>query len=302
MKQLILLAGPPGSGKSTYCENNDYIDYFRISQDDQGKEGHMRYFLQLIAEGSDIIVDRMNFNKEQRSRYLSVAKANGYATKIVVLHESSATCLKRMAERKGHPTIQDDKSAKAALHTFMSKYERPTADEADEIEFVYPKGDKPYCIGVDLDGTLCNIEHRLHFVRGEGKKDWKSFLGNISGDSVNPWCESLINAYKHGSLAQIVYCSGRGSEYRDVTKNWLKENYLFWQCNEFDRIGTPIHENLYMRERGDHRADTVVKEILLDFEILTRFEPIFFVDDRPSVCRMWRSRGFKCLQIQEKEF
>lgn len=307
MRKLVVLVGPPGSGKSTLAKQK-YSEFIYINQDTQGKEGHMRQFLQSISEGEDIIVDRMGFNKQQRDAYIIPAKNNNYETQIVVLHESQNTCLERMLLRQGHPTIQDEKSARSALHTFMTKYERPEAGEADVIEFVYPKGDKPTCIGVDLDGTLCNIDHRLHFVQGEGKKDWKNFLYNIPYDSVNAWCKELINAM-HFSDNQIVYCSGRGSEYRGQTMQWLKDHKLFELCEDRNNLKNwvenriaPTPPHLYMRERGDHRADTVIKEILLDFEILTRFTPVFFVDDRPSVCRMWRSRGFNCLQIQDKEF
>lgn len=303
MKDLILLVGPAGSGKTTYrkaAQRND-PGLVVISQDEQGK-AHMQNFEVAVANGENIIVDRMGFDKKQRSRYLTLAKAAGYTTKIVVLHENQKTCLERMLKRENHETIKDEKNARAALHTFFTKYERPTADEADEVVFVYPEGDKPSAVLCDLDGTLCNIDHRLHFVKGEGKKDWKNFLKNIPGDSVNEWCRKLLRAIAFGSTSQIVYCSGRGSEYRGQTKQWLKDNNLFWLCNSFNGSGSPEAEHLYMRERGDHRADTVIKEILLDFEILTRFNVLFAVDDRPNVCRMWRRRGIVCLQCNDVEF
>lgn len=292
MKTLVIMCGPPGSGKSTYAKTN-LPEFTYINQDSQGKEGHMRYFLQAIAEGEDIVVDRMSFNKQQRDNYLNPAKANGYETKIVVIHESSATCLERMSKRVGHETIQDEKSAGSALHTFMSKYERVQDSEADVVVRVYPAGNKPEAIIVDLDGTLCNIDHRLHFVQGEGRKDWKNFMYNIPGDSVNEWCLSLINAFKADGKTELIFCSGRSSNYKKETVEWLIENTGYYPADDF---------NLFMRDRNDHRADTIIKEIILDFEILTRFTPIFAVDDRPSVCRMWRSRDIVCLQCNEKEF
>lgn len=304
MKQIIILVGPPGSGKSTLAKEYEAKGYIRVSQDDQGKLNHMSVFGSAIFANRDIVVDRMNFDKKQREKYFTPAKLAGYKTKIIVLHQPQAVCLERMLKREGHPTITDEKGARSALHTFFTKYERSTQDEADEVEFVYPEGDKPLCTLIDLDGTLCNIEHRLHFVQGPGKKDWKNFMYNIPGDSVNEWCRQIIKAFRYGNQcgAQIIYCSGRGSEYRGQTKDWLRENNLLSDCYENDAWGRPVHEHLYMRERRDHRADTTIKEIILDFEILTRFTPLFAVDDRPNVCRMWRSRGITCLQCNDVEF
>lgn len=289
-KEIIILVGPPGSGKSTFAEKLK-SSHLRISQDAAGKEGHMRYFLQGLADGQSMVIDRMNFNKEQRKRYLEPAKANGYQTKIIVLHENKETCMTRMLARTGHETIKDEENAKAALHTFFRFYERPQESEADEIEFRYPEGPKPQCVTLDLDGTLFNIDHRLHHVQSPGKKNWPAFFDGIKDDTLNPWCHKLLMLANLDADLKIVLASGRGEEYREATEKSLRDNALSLD-----------YDHLFMREAKDSRSDTVIKENILDFEILTRFTPIFFVDDRPSVCRMWRSRGFDCLQIQEKEF
>jgi predicted secreted acid phosphatase len=158
---------------------------------------------------------------------------------------------------------------------------------------VWPDGPKPQAIIIDLDGTLCNVDHRLHHVRTpEGvKKNWKAFFDGLKDDTINGWCYDIIN--KFSGFCKIVYCSGRPDDHKKSTLEWLK-NHGCW-----DGTWDP---NLYMRSRGDHRQDNIVKEMLLEFEILTRFEPYLIIDDRPSVCRMWRSRGYTVLQCNDKEF
>lgn len=297
--ELVIMCGPCGSGKSTYALKN-YPNHNYINQDLQGK-AHLELFKAAIELGHAVIVDRMSFDKKQRAKYLDPAKTAGYSTKIIVLHVNQATCLERMPKREGHPTIQDEKTARSALHTFFSKYERPEPGEADEIDFRYPEGVKQMAILCDLDGTLCNIDHRLHFVRGEGKKDWKNFLYNIPGDSVNTWCEAILR--KMSPAYQIVYCSGRGGECRGETKRWLEDNNLWELRKTFNNaVAPPGEHHLYMRERGDHRTDYIVKEIILDFEILTRFTPLFAIDDRKQVVDMWRRRGIVCLHCAEGNF
>lgn len=304
MPKLIVMCAPPGAGKSTYALSLSQFAY--VNQDTQGKD-HLRIFQEHIKNNLDICVDRMGFNKQQRDRYLLPAKEAGYETEIVVLHEPYSVCLERCLSRVGHPTIQDEKSARYALQTFFTKYERPTEDEANKVTFIYPDGQKPSAIICDLDGTLCNVDHRLHTVRPPKdweeeillakkekrkniygwKPDWKSFFYNIPGDSLNNWCEDLITRF---SLThKIVFCSGRPDDYKKVTKDWLKYNNIWY-------------DDLFMRPRNDSRDDSTVKEIILDFEILTRYTPYFMIDDRKRVFEMWRSRGFTCLACANGDF
>lgn len=306
MKILTLLVGPPGSGKSTYAlERISYSDAEQenpvvyINQDLQGKD-HLRIFNEAIESGRNIVVDRMNFSKSQRDRYLVPAKTKGYETQIIVLHESYETCFKRCQERKDHLTIKDETSARSALNTFFTKYERVSDYEADQVFRAWPEGEKPSAVVVDLDGTLCNVEHRRHFViKPEGqKKDWQGFFKGMVDDTPNQWCADIVRlmADEH----TVVYCSGRPDNYRKETVEWLKKYGLYSINFKFKiREGEP---HLYMRPRNDSRSDNIVKEILLDYEILTRFKPYFMIDDRQQVVDMYRSRGFTVLQCDKGDF
>lgn len=300
-KTCLLLVGPPGSGKSS-C-SKDYVgdgpnDFVYVNQDSQGPE-HMDTFDQAILDGKNVIVDRMNFNKEQRNRYLKIAKAAGYTTEIDVIHESYETCYNRMVKRENHETIKDEKARRSALHFFFTRYERVSDDEADRVHRYWPGEDqkKPKVVICDLDGTLCNIEHRVHHVR-DGKKDWGKFFQDIPKDTPHEWCVNILKSLAENTY-KIVYCSGRSEDEREKTEAWLATNGL---AGFFDRGHFYHSVPLYMRKAKDSRKDSIVKEIILDFEILTRYEPVFMIDDRKQVVDMWRSRGYTCLQCAEGNF
>ena len=296
MPKLTILVGPAGSGKTTFAKKLIENDgdhgaaTVRVSQDEQGKFGHMEIFREAVRNNKDIIVDRMGFSVEQRHNYMvQVADDPNYEIEIIVLHQSYKTCLERMLKREGHPTIQDEKSARSALQTFFTKYERPYENPRFKLTFLYPETLKPKCVVVDLDGTLANCDHRRHHVRRTDglKKDWKAFFADIPDDPVNQWCANIIRCME--SKYKIVLCTGRDSNQQRNTVEWLKKNEI-------------SYDDLFMRDRNDSRQDFVTKEVILDFEILTRYNPIMFIDDRQQVIDLWRRRGFVALQCDVGDF
>lgn len=274
-KNLVLLVGPSGSGKSTLAKEYEALFYDRISQDDQGKQEHIKKFLDHLKYEDDIVVDRLNFNKEQRNRYLKLAEDAGYTTKIIVLHENRDTCLQRCLKRENHPTIKDEVNAQSVLNTFFSKYERVEDDEADVVERRWPEGAKDTAIWVDMDNTLSDATHREHHLQGE-RKNWKAFFNDMDKDPVNPWCASIIDAMSKQHV--ILICSARPENYKIQTMEWLHKFFI-------------PYNKLIMRPRNDCRRDDIVKEIIYEFEVKTRYNLLFSIDDRKQVIDRIRNHG-----------
>lgn len=129
--KIIIMVGIPGSGKSTFA--NKYKNYKIISQDELGS----RYlclstFRQYLSEGKNVIVDRCNINKMQRILWINIAKEHKVEIDCVNLIINKETAIKRILERKGHPTIKEDTTLDKVtqiVDNFLNTYETPTLEE-----------------------------------------------------------------------------------------------------------------------------------------------------------------------------
>jgi hypothetical protein len=287
--KLIVLTGPIGSGKTFWANQPELGSFVYVNQDSQGKAGHLAEFELAVKSGKDVIVDRINFSKQQRAVYIDLAKLHDYDIDIKVFATPHDMCLNRALTRKNHPTIAegDEKTAKRVLDFFFRRFERPTEAEGN-IEWMYPSLGKSNCVVFDMDGTMACVDHRLKYVQGEGKKNWKKFFEEMVNDTPNEWCVDLAQRLGDSGL-EIVLASGRPDDYRLQTEEWL----------EFHGVE---YSHLFMRKAGDYRPDDIVKQIIYDFEIKPRYDVKLVIDDRPSVCRQWRSNNLVVLQCNDKEF
>ena len=149
-------------------------------------------------------------------------------------------------------------------------------------------GKKPNAIIIDLDGTLCNNNHRRHLVEKE-KKEWGEFMASMIHDTPNDWCAEIIKLFQGSNTADVIYVTGRDDSYYDITRNWLFENNLW--------VG-----RLYMRRFKDYRKDTIVKKEIYHSVIAPNYNILFAIDDRQQVVDMWRSLGITCLQCDVGDF
>ena len=151
----------------------------------------------------------------------------------------------------------------------------------------------------DLDGTIANIEHRLHYIKGP-KKDWPSFNKACVDDTVNKDVREILwNLYDKGrwekfkdglkgSARKVYFFSGRSEAVRKETEEWLKKHVPITEDRDWE---------LYMRKEGDYRPDTTIKyEMMYELKI-TPDDVLCILDDRQGVVDMWRQEGFRCLQV-----
>lgn len=146
---------------------------------------------------------------------------------------------------------------------------------------------KRNCFIFDLDGTLANVEHRLHFIKRE-KPDWTMFNECCLNDK--PIVPVVNMARLLAETHHIVICSGRMAtkSVSEKTQRWLKAHHIDYSA-------------LYMREEGDYRSDHIIKEECY-YDINTKFFIAGVFDDRNSVVDMWRSKGLICYQVADGAF
>jgi RNA ligase len=187
MKYFVMTVGPQASGKTTYCRER-LANYCRISQDEQGKEGHRVAFREAIERDEPFIVlDRMNHSREQRGNYLSLARKHGYRTKIVWVNADRNLCIKRAKARKNHPTLAPEK-AEEAISWFFKSFQVPSRKEADELEIV---GQPPVFVPV-MDVTN-EIGDRRHIIVGDVHGCFDELMELLAERDFDPKEDVLIS-------------------------------------------------------------------------------------------------------------
>lgn len=273
--KLLMLKGLPASGKSTYAKELETQGWSRVNKDDIRKEffpdwthkdeKEVLYMedAEIIAElreGNNVVVDDTNFAPKHQPRLEKIAKDEGADFEVLFIDTPLEVCIKRNRKRPNSVPME-------AILTMYRRYIAPYRDEKPEYDDKLEE-----TIVVDVDGTLAHIVDRDPYDASRAMEDQLS-------DAVS---NIVSMAYGHGY--HVIILTGRHSGHLQVTKDWLQANGV-----DYDEI--------HCRREGDDRPDWIVKRELYEAHIKGKYNVKYVIDDRPSVCRMWRSLGLVTLQV-----
>lgn len=312
------MKGLPASGKSTRAKeimkkdgnclrvNKDLLREMLHFNKWSGKKESQTSFsavtlvTQLLANKYNVIIDDTNLNPKTLEAWVKITKATENKHEIINLDTHWTDCVSRDNDRKARG------ERFVGRHVIVNM-----ARQYGLYEF-----DKPDII-CDIDGTLCDMTHRLHYVKdmpylceycGEEmgtrlvgdesvdycveckrpspnavqvKKDWHGFFKATVDDSPKQQVIDFVNS--KATTHSIVLVSGRPDTYREETEQWLKDHMVTYQT-------------LIMRKGGDSREDTIIKKEILD-TYFKKDNIELVVDDRPRIIRMWQAEGLKVWDV-----
>jgi len=275
-----MMKGLPASGKSTVASGLcDFKLAARVNRDliremfnygvYSGKNeknvvsAEIMLVKHLLGHGMEtVVVDDCNLNPRNEEMWRGVAAECKAEFSINEVDTDVETCILRDSHR--------DKSVGADVIINMAvQYGRYKVE-----------GDVVVC---DIDGTIADINHRLHYVQGE-TKDWKGFFSEMKEDDLR---EDVYATLKEQEALgkKIIFVTARPEDYKEVTEAWLRWNVP---------LTSPFM--MFMRRSGDSRDDTIVKEQIYN-TYLKDMNVTLVIDDRPKVIRMWESLGLEVLDV-----
>lgn len=285
--KLIILVGLPASGKSTKAAeilkasgnavriNKDLLrtmlhcDKWTGNNEKATKQAARALAQHFLQAGRTVVIDETNLRPGTLQGWKDLAVSLGAHIEVVNVDTPLEECLRRDSQR----TKPVGESVIIGMAMQYGRYPEP----------------KNGIVICDLDGTLADIQHRLHFV-AQTPKDWKGFFEAIPGDTLRQDVLEVLLRHEDDDR-EIFFVSGRSEEHRGVTEEWL------------ERVldGYRIHRTLFMRRTHDRRPDTEVKQDIYDAYFKGR-DIVEVIDDRPRIIAMWKANGLRVRDVGSNAF
>lgn len=286
MSKLIIMKGLPACGKSTRAEqiiaeqgnavrlNKDlmrtmlHFDKFTGINEGLTRDA-VRSLAKMLLEKTNVIIDDTNLNPGTMQGWMDLAKEVGAKVEIIDMTDvQPEECVFRDSQREKAVggTVIKNMALRYGLKSF-------------------PQGSVVLC---DIDGTIADTTHRLHFVKDNGapdfKKDWKGFFSQMHLDPVRKDVQKILIGH-YNEMKTVIFVSARPETYLKETLDWLHKHNLSFAYT------------LIMRRANDKRPDTEVKADILKLHFPDTSVIAKVIDDRPSVIRMWRDMGLDVLDV-----
>lgn len=268
-----MLEGLPASGKSTYAKELVLGggNWVRINRDllrtmlhfdkwSGKKEGDtilasQEIALAMLKSHTNVIIDDTNLSSRHENMWREIAASVGASFEKKSFTTDWSECIARDRDR-------DKKVGHNVILAMAMQY-----DKIPELRKI---------IVCDIDGTVADCDHRRHHLDST-PKDWKGFFSEMNKDLPRIHVYDDVYDLSVHTGADIIFVSARPEDYREATEEWLR----YYGMDHF---------HLLMRPSNDSRPDTEVKEEIYN-KYLSHYEIVKVFDDRPSVIRMWESKG-----------
>ena len=267
---LTILRGLPASGKSTKAQellrasgngvrlNKDLLrtmlhcDRWSGPNEKATREASLVLARHFLANKRHVLIDDTNLNEGTLQGWKDLGKECGAKVEVIDVDTPLEECLLR--DRIREKRVGDHVIVGMAMQYGL-----------------YPTPENGMVI-CDLDGTLCDITHRRHFVDGTDgeKKNWKAFFEELPMDGVRLEVLDMLFAHEKAGR-EIFFVSGRPDTYRKQTEEWLK----------MGAYGVP-YRALFMRPGHDSREDSIIKREIYE-RYFKGFDVVEVIDDRPQV-------------------
>lgn len=212
-----------------------------------------------IEKGFDMIFSDTNLNKTRVDQLTKELQDHGYQVEVKIFEVDYDEAVRRDAARK-------DGVGPWVIAKQLEQFEATWGTKKVAVDVSLPS-----CILVDIDGTVALMNGRSPF-------EWDRVDEDVSHEIVVSIVKGLQAQGK-----KIIFFSGRDGSCFEKTRNWLSDRF-----NSVE---------LFMRKPGDMRNDAIVKEEMYFEHIHGKYQVEAVIDDRPRVCKMWRSLGFNVIQI-----
>ena len=167
----------------------------------------------------------------------------------------------------------------------------------------------------DLDGTIADLSHRLHYIKDNDggikeSPDWEAFNNACIDDKPIFDVIQIVKLLWSGDqkktipIRNLKFFTSRSNAIRKSTENWLHKHFFRVNRRPDDQedIFKKFGVTLTMRNESDSRQDDQVKLEMMRHFGLRPEDVLCIFEDRQSVVDMWRNHGYRVLQLSNCYF
>lgn len=288
-KKIIVLQGPPASGKSTWARetakagtpyvivNRDSIrnargEYWIPDQEDYISDIEEYGVRSAINRNLIPIIDATNLNPQTIRKWENLAKELNCEIEYKQFYIPFKEALERDANR-------EQSVGKKVLRKFYERYfyEEYAKEIGYDSRLIRDANEKPDCIVIDLDGTVALHRNRLPF-------DWDK----LGTDFFDPRMHYIIMTYVKSGV-KLIFLTGRPESVRLATENWIDNNLL----TEYELIMRPVN---------DYRSGEIAKKELWEKYVEPYYNTICVFEDSNKCVNMWRELGLLTCQVANADY